>query len=369
MSFFNKKEEVLDVQLTQLGKYLLSKGTFKPMYYAFSDDEVLYSTKFAANGGGKQELKKESSERIQKNTQRLKALYNWEGVETKVLKLNGHEIRDKESSPSWRVRKTGRIEDIPFDRLYGKQLNEDNMNPEERNIVRNLLGHSTAGEQHAPTWDIESLLDGDMTKFNISSSTANIGIKRPVIDMEVEYKLEANKFTILEGQLAKTPNAFNTQTGLEEVITFCDNYRLTVDNDVIVLSITEENVDYERKNFDLELFELENVFVRTVRDPETGKDVKIFQDQLRRIYFSEDLNTPNVNDPRYAEYYFDFLTDRDMADLYGIDIFGTQRQKLKDLVKAAVSGQIEREDIDSSYQEGFEDFDEIYDECDDEGGY
>ena len=41
MSFFNKKEEVLDVQLTQLGKYLLSKGKLKPVYYVFSDDEIL----------------------------------------------------------------------------------------------------------------------------------------------------------------------------------------------------------------------------------------------------------------------------------------------------------------------------------------
>ena len=360
MSFFNKKEEVLDVQLTQLGKYLLSKGTFKPMYYVFSDDEILYSTKFAFGGGGKQELKKEPSERIQKDTQRLKTLYNWEGVETRILKLNGHEIRDKESFPSYRARKTGR---------YGKQLNEDNMNPEPRNIVRNFLGHSTPGEQLAPTWDIESLLDGEMVKFNISSSTANIGIKRPVIDMEVEYKLEANKFTLLEGQVAKNPEAFNTQTGLEEVITFCDNYHLKVDNDVIILSVTEENVDYDRKNFELELFEIENVFVRKVKDPSSGELVRIFDEQLRRLYFSENLNAPNVNDVRYAEYYFDFLTDRDMADLYGIDIFGTQRQKLKDLVKAAVSGQLAKEDIDSSYQEGFEDFDEIYDECDDEGGY
>ena len=40
MTFFNKKEEVLDVQLTQLGKYLLSKGKLKPHFYVFSDDEI-----------------------------------------------------------------------------------------------------------------------------------------------------------------------------------------------------------------------------------------------------------------------------------------------------------------------------------------
>ena len=41
MTFFNKKEEVMEIQLTAYGKYLLSKGVFKPVYYTLSDDEVL----------------------------------------------------------------------------------------------------------------------------------------------------------------------------------------------------------------------------------------------------------------------------------------------------------------------------------------
>ena len=36
MSFFNKKEDVLEIELTQFGKkQLLSEGNFKPQYYAF----------------------------------------------------------------------------------------------------------------------------------------------------------------------------------------------------------------------------------------------------------------------------------------------------------------------------------------------
>ena len=34
MQFFNQKEEVIDIQLTQFGKRLLSQGKFKPTYYA-----------------------------------------------------------------------------------------------------------------------------------------------------------------------------------------------------------------------------------------------------------------------------------------------------------------------------------------------
>ena len=42
MKFFNQKEEVIDIQMTLYGKYLLSKGKFKPVYYCFFDDYVLY---------------------------------------------------------------------------------------------------------------------------------------------------------------------------------------------------------------------------------------------------------------------------------------------------------------------------------------
>ena len=42
MEFFNKKQDVIKVELTGYGKNLLSKGVFKPVYYAYSDDGVLY---------------------------------------------------------------------------------------------------------------------------------------------------------------------------------------------------------------------------------------------------------------------------------------------------------------------------------------
>ena len=47
MKFFNPKEEVLDIQLTQQGKRLLSMGKFMPKYYAFYDDDILYDSSYA----------------------------------------------------------------------------------------------------------------------------------------------------------------------------------------------------------------------------------------------------------------------------------------------------------------------------------
>ena len=64
MEFFNKKEEVIDLQLTQYGKYLLSLGKFKPAFYAFHDENIVYDSNYA----GYSETQNEAEGRIQNNT-------------------------------------------------------------------------------------------------------------------------------------------------------------------------------------------------------------------------------------------------------------------------------------------------------------
>ena len=40
MEFFDSKQEVIDIRLTQFGKNLLARGFFKPVYYQFFDDDI-----------------------------------------------------------------------------------------------------------------------------------------------------------------------------------------------------------------------------------------------------------------------------------------------------------------------------------------
>jgi hypothetical protein len=42
MEFFNKKEEVIEVVLTQKGKELFASGSFNPVYYSFCDEDITY---------------------------------------------------------------------------------------------------------------------------------------------------------------------------------------------------------------------------------------------------------------------------------------------------------------------------------------
>ena len=71
-TYFNKKEEVIAIELTQYGKYLLSKGKLKPEFYSFYDDDVLYD----GSHGGVTELQNDIVGRI-KQTPYLKVVYDF----------------------------------------------------------------------------------------------------------------------------------------------------------------------------------------------------------------------------------------------------------------------------------------------------
>ena len=68
MAFFNKKEEVIDIKITQFGKDLLSRGAFKPVFYQFFDDDIIYNSAFA----GFTEHQNDTESRILENTPKLK---------------------------------------------------------------------------------------------------------------------------------------------------------------------------------------------------------------------------------------------------------------------------------------------------------
>jgi hypothetical protein len=325
MSFFNKKEEVMDIELTQLGKYLLSKGKFKPVYYVFSDDEILYSSKYVSD---KTERAKESSTRIQKDTQRLKTMYEHDGVESRILALNGHEI-SKRRGLGWQARKTGRIEELPAGDLYGGDfLTVEKMGADDRNLVRNMIGNSTVGEQTVPSWEVESILHGEINSVNISSSSPNVGIKRPVITMNVDYTMKATPISTNEADYIYSVDDFNTTfSGIETSISFTDQMRLEVEDNALVLSMIERGTEYRKENFEVEFFEVENKEVKT---DQGNAEVET----LKRIY--TERNSSKVASRDYIEEYFFVLLDEEIADEFNIGFGGVNPTKLKDQIKAGI---------------------------------
>ena len=73
MLFMDKKEEVLDIELTPYGKKLLSMGKMKPVYYAFFDDNIMYDSEY----GGQEEDQNIIQQRITELTPQLQTQYKF----------------------------------------------------------------------------------------------------------------------------------------------------------------------------------------------------------------------------------------------------------------------------------------------------
>jgi len=148
MEFFNRKEEVIDIQLTQYGKHLLSKGKFKPTFYAFYDDDILYNTHF----GGFGEEQRASEDRI-KETPRTKTQHNYSNRDTGVKSVNKSLCDD----------------DMP--------MHEKTQTTAEKNYSMGIpLGTSALGESKAPAWSVVFLngtLSGSSEYIKAERETTN----------------------------------------------------------------------------------------------------------------------------------------------------------------------------------------------------
>jgi len=80
MSFFNKKEDVLKIELTPHGRKLLSQGMLKPEFYAFFDDDIIYDS----DRGGFSETNSQTKTRILTETPSLRPQTTHRGVDTGI---------------------------------------------------------------------------------------------------------------------------------------------------------------------------------------------------------------------------------------------------------------------------------------------
>ena len=286
MEFFNKKEEVLDLQLTQYGKYLLSIGKLNPAYYTLHDDNVIYDSEFSQGA----ELQNEARVRIQSDTPTLKTQYNFVSLDTMQAKPAGFQD-DKE--------RTGG--------------------------VTRPLATSNLGSDKIPSWNISALggtlLTGSTTSV-ITSSASSIVQEIPQIGAEVTYNISPvmidNTFTegelkeISLGQADGIPQdilqGIPTSFGVEIL---SDGSSFSIERDDLILQIVEDNAPMGNDNFEVEIFQVET---ETVNDIATEKlvpmvfkkePILIVNDILVEAVEEDDVEI----DSTFVEYYFDLELD------------------------------------------------------------
>jgi len=228
MIFFNQKEEVIDVQLTQFGKNSLSRGVFKPVYYRFFDDDVIYNIEKS----GRVEHQNETQDRILKQTPRLKTLHLSYGVETKYF-LDDEQIL------------SGTMERfIPLVRNFDPELQET--------ILSYPIGNKETGTQAAPVFSVLSK-DAAFTGSISYLTSSGIVNRIPQIEINPSIKITKDFDPNLEYDRALNESHYDL---MSDEIVFKDGTRLLKNSKNILLDIEEVGSFYGLENFEIELYEI-----------------------------------------------------------------------------------------------------------------
>jgi hypothetical protein len=322
MKFLNKKEQILEIELTQYGKHLLSKGIYKPVYYMFFDDNILYDVGYV--GGG--EHQNEAAVRITKDTPSLGVQYVFDSIEHEVLKINQY-IRNKDVER----------------RTYGllSELGSDAVQPQAAKFhsFNMPMGTSRLDKDTAPAWKI-NFLNGYLTgAVNLQTGTYQHSFipkltARPVTyeykvvsgsvpgllpdaDIESDIDLIGNDILRLNEPTERSANQLGLGYG-EFVDQLDDGNYLKVYDDSILLEVTEENTEFHNENFDIEVFKITNGTLPMQTTPVKILEPVYFQKvpeniQNDLLLTPEEVSQKNVElDNSYVEYFFDVLVDKEI---------------------------------------------------------
>jgi len=241
-SFFDKKEEVLDLQLTEYGKYLLSQGVLKPAYYAFFDDDILYDSEYANFAESQNAI----DNRIKNSTPSLKGIPTITSVETRVgqfLDTIGAALLGDDTP----------LADPDISYLFSQQQAFQ----EKVNFLNDSLGNSLLSSNKLPAWSVSVLAN------EITASAATLEVRtrsRP------RWTTNSDGFETVPGVVQQIPQMdividyetffregeFTSDAIMTEYLT--GDIFLAIKQNYLVLDILEENTAYEKENFDIEVY-------------------------------------------------------------------------------------------------------------------
>lgn len=258
MTYFNQKEEVIQVELTQYGKYLLSRGKLKPSYYAFFDDDIIYDAKYA----GVTETGGVAVERI-KSIPRPKTQYVFTGIEEQVKKNLELIKSNKEQISSVKLLST----------------------PDKHYVLNKRLGSSFLGESRAPSLNV-AMLNGEISS-TVLLQTGSLNSK-PLTKIPL-FNLKDSEYII------SAKNVIDVKTGddLKQIKTYQDGTAVVVEEEYLLIEIVETNVENNMENFEVEMFLCED---NTTTGEETFTPLHF--DQRYEDYKNGILLDPQQMDPQ-----------------------------------------------------------------------
>ena len=242
MKFLNKKEQVIDLEITPYGKSLLSMGRFLPEYYAFFDEDVLYDSQYV----GFSEPQNSASVRIREASQLETQAYFY-SAERQVKEATAfHRLTDdeKERAIAYGQR--------PMDINQISYVQDDAVTIgtiPDREFDKAPIGNSSLNTSYAPAWNI-NVIEGEIKTVSKTSIPDNLSI--PQLNMTASMF----KFTLTDDPVGDNYYEFSASLLPEDPLR---GVFLNVIEDSIILEVGEDNTLYEWENFDIEVFEVESV--------------------------------------------------------------------------------------------------------------
>lgn len=280
MSFFDDKQEVIKLELTTYGRFLLSRGKFKPVYYAFYDDDVIYDSLYT----DLTESQNSIQTRILDETPSLKPQTTFTSIEESV-KLNTLTVRETD-----------------------KLKEEESQITADKNYALSLpLANSSVSSDYNPAWSL-NFISGSISSSNpyIDNSNGLSGSLQPYLKLP-QINLENIAFDI-----KRKENDFSTDTGYAYIYSV-NTVSYFIKEDCLLLDISELNVDNLTKNFDIEIFiEEEQLMGGTEEKKKVLKQLNFNKENINivnNILLDNPITFDAVEDENSVEYFLDVTID------------------------------------------------------------
>lgn len=275
MTFFNKKIEVMQIEMTPYGRYLYSIGKFKPHSYEFVDDDILYKA------SGSTEAQEDIHQRILNETPKLKINRSYQ-----------------DEGP----RQTERIA------IDEKIVLQKKMTQRQNGL--STLGRSSYSSDNMPSFQVTMLqgsISGSNNVFETNRSfdggnAEDISGSVHVPQIDIDFYIEAT----LRNEL--NPGLTEGESLTSE--TFSDGSFVDIFYSDPIVHLKEFNSFYEKENFDIEVFVTQNdgtlkpLKFEQVQSP-------IVNDMLVDINEDQTIIEERSND--IVQYYFDIEVDTEIS--------------------------------------------------------
>ena len=293
----------MEVVLTPHGRRLLSQGNLKPSYYAFFDDDVVYDNRYCnANPDSVPtvELQNATEDRIQEDTPRIKPIKTRRSIDEELKHFAGLKQQEVQVGAEFGSYSDIRTYTIMADIMPNElgEIQRIALQPQEDKLyaLKNALGTADPYSSNYPAWDIEfmqaEITDGFTTYLQetgvfvhpvtLAEETRTIRFENiPQLEVEGKYKTHI---------LDYAPEDINEDEVPES--------RVIIEEDFILMKVEEKNSEFLLKNFDIELFRVEDKFVDGRKEGE----------RLIPLIFAEETQK-NIPFELAVENYFDVHFD------------------------------------------------------------